>query len=382
VSKTSVECTELMASNPEFNKVMKDIRGFRQANTLIEKIDALLDRVTDDDILPLEMMYCGARHTRRWSSRGFNIQNLHKVPLVLSGDMSPNDIIHATHNGDAIPEEVEYVYPRFWIVPPPGKTFLILDYAQIEPRCLNWLAGNDVLLQLIREGFSVYEAYARSIGAWSGNDSLKTGDPSLYASMKAEVLGLGYGMGAKHYGELNNMTEEEAKPIVSRFREKNPLITKMWRDFDGLLSNALMDRSHTLDIEMPNGEWLRHFRINQVMKKDPKTGRVRSSFQSFTVKGDSGKASLQTNLWGGGLTENVTQRMARDVMALALVNLSKAGFNIVFSAHDEAVLAVDDDETKEDARREAERILSVPPPWADDLPLQVEGDFSNRYTKL
>jgi DNA polymerase len=381
--KDNPECDAIMAAHPEFAAILQAQRNFKKSNLLATKIDNIMARVTDKGTMPLEMMYCGARHTRRWSSRGVNVQNLNKEPLILKPveGWDQFKLLHALNSGAPVPKELEYVYPRHWFVPPPGQTFLVLDYAQIEPRCLNWIAGNDTLLEYIRSGFSVYEAYARSVGAWSGNEPMKTGNPDLYKSIKAEVLGLGYGMGWKRYQLFNNVEEQEAKVAVHRFRTKNPKIPKLWQSLDQRIRECILDRSKTIDIEMPNGEWLRHFDIKLNLYQQP-DGWKKKSYQSLTIQGTHGKESEVYNLWGGVLTENVTQRMARDVMAVALVNLDKAGFHVVFSSHDEAILAIDDDRTKEDAQAQAIEIMSQSPEWALDLPLEVEGDFTPRYTKI
>jgi len=86
------------------------------------------------------------------------------------------------------------------------------------------------------------------------------------------------------------------------------------------------------------------------------------------------------NLWGGVLVENVTQRMARDVLAEAVLRLEDAGFPVIFHAHDEVVLEVDKNAGGETVR-EASEIMKQAPDWAPDLPLDVEGGFHSHYTK-
>ena len=148
-AKTDEECTDMMTDNPELGRVLGEMRRFRRANTMIKKCEALMTRITDDNILSLDLLFCGAPHTRRWSSKGFNVQNLDKEPLKVTADGKT-------------------VWTRNWIIPRPGYTFLILDYAQIEPRCLNWLCGNEEMMVALRAGFSYYEAYARAAKGWKG----------------------------------------------------------------------------------------------------------------------------------------------------------------------------------------------------------------------
>ena len=132
-AKTDEECCDLMSDHPALAEVLGQLRRYRRSNTLLKKVNSLLSRVTPDDKLPLDLMYCGAPHTRRWSARGFNIHNLEREPLDLGTGKT--------------------IWSRNWIIPRPGTKFLVLDYSQIEPRVLNWLVGNEEMLATMRIGF-------------------------------------------------------------------------------------------------------------------------------------------------------------------------------------------------------------------------------------
>ena len=138
-----------------------------------------------------------------------------------------------------------------------------------------------------------------------------------------------------------------------------------------MVASAARDKSKHLVIDLPSGDTLQYYTIRASKK----------GFEGFTTKGDFGHQSLQPRLWGGTLTENVTQRTARDVLANAIINLEAAGFPVLFHAHDEVILEIDDNPGKEDAIREAEIILKTPPEWAADLPLGTEGSTATAYTK-
>lgn len=357
LDKRNEDTTELMNVHPALADVVGSMRAFRRANTLIKKIESIEARLTPSGVLPLEMMYCGARHTRRWSSRGVNVQNLDREPYRLSFD----------------DEGGQTVWSRAWVIPRPGHVFLSLDYAQIEPRCLHWLTGNEPLLELIRSGFSVYEAYARVAKNWKGDKGTlkKELGVAAYTLIKNEVLGLGYGMGAAKYESYAGVDTRTAKLTVDNFRRANLKILQLWKRFDELIAKAANSRDE-LAIEMPTGDFLRHFNVRAAAKY--------GGYESFTTLGDFGHSSHQPSLWGGTLTENVVQRMARDVLGNAIVQLERAGFVIPFTAHDEIVLEVPI-AGREEAKREAIEIMTKAPEWAEGLPLGVEGDFSDRYTK-
>lgn len=356
LAKTNEETTDLMTESPELAEIIGAMRRYRRANTMIEKTKTLMERVTPDGILPLDILYCGAAHTRRWSSKGFNVQNLDKEPFD-------------TGNGT--------VWSRNWLIPRPGHKFLILDYAQVEPRCLNWLVGNTELLDAMRAGYSYYEAYAKMARGWSGAPGTIKAEygKKKYTLLKNECLGLGYGMGAPKFVSYaaqngNEISLDDAKAVVTAFRKGNPKVTQFWRKMDNLIANAARDKSKHLALEMPAGDLLQHFTVRARL----------GGYESYTTKGDFGFQSHQDKLWGGTLTENVTQRFARDLLANAVLNLEEAGLRVLFHAHDEVILEVPD-AGKEKAKEEAIRIMTTSPEWAEGLPLAVEGGFAEAYTK-
>lgn len=363
-AKNDEECSDLMSDHPALNEVLSTMRAFRKTNTIVKKADSLLARLRPDSTLPLELLYCGARHTRRWSSRGFNIQNLDREPLKV-GDTD--------------------VWTRRWITPRPGKVFLILDFAQIEPRCLNWLVGNDELINAMRSGFGIYEAHARLTMGWKGG-KLKDEDPNLYKLAKARVIGAGYGCGANTFVSVAkaqaqlDISLSEARAAVDGYRKSNPRVTQLWKRFDSIIRQGLLDKEKAIALELPTGDLLHHFHLQTYLKTFP-DGRKGSATKSFTIKGDFGHDSIQSNLWGGVLTENFIQRMARDLMVEAILNLEAAGLPVLFSSHDEVIIEVDDDASKTDAEKTALEIMRTPPEWAPGLPLEVEGGFERHYTK-
>lgn len=373
VAKTDEVCTELMTAHPALNEVINTLRLFRRTNTMIEKINSVMDRLRPDGTIPLEFIYCGARHTRRWSCRGVNVQNLDRDPILLPYDSEfVSDELKTKYGVEKGEKKYLSIWSRHWIVPPPGKLFLVLDYSQIEPRCLNWLVGNEALLDLIRNGFSVYEAYARVAKNWTGDKGTlkKELGVAKYTLIKNEVLGLGYGMGASRYCDYANVDAVTAETTVTQFRARNPRITGFWRSLDETIRTAARSTNHELKIRMPSGEYLHYFHVRS---RD-------GGHEGFMMRGDFSHASKQSRLWGGTLAENVTQRMARDVLGNAVVSLEDAGFDVAFTSHDEGILEVDKD-NREDAKAEAVQIMTRVPVWCKGLPLAVEGDFCERYTK-
>ena len=85
--------------------------------------------------------------------------------------------------------------------------------------------------------------------------------------------------------------------------------------------------------------------------------------------------------YGGKLTENCVQAIARDCLAESIERLERAGFPIVFHVHDEVV--IDIAPYAEDKARLSQvcDIMSTPMPWVPDLPLGSAGWVGDFFTK-
>ena len=74
--------------------------------------------------------------------------------------------------------------------------------------------------------------------------------------------------------------------------------------------------------------------------------------------------------YGGMLTENVVQAVARDILVRAIYRLDAEGYDVVMHVHDECVV-----ESGSQARRPAamESIMSETPAWCIGCPIACEG---------
>ena len=82
--------------------------------------------------------------------------------------------------------------------------------------------------------------------------------------------------------------------------------------------------------------------------------------------------------FGGKLVENIVQAIARDLLAYAMINVTAAGYDIVFHVHDEIICEVPNGQGSVD---ELCRIMSKAPDWADGLPLDADGYKCEYYRK-
>lgn len=398
--KTDDDFTDWMEANPKLAPTMKARQRYELANRKIKHIEKFLARCFDGIYYP-DLLYCGAPHTRRFSAKGssdgnqtddavhsgFNVQNMDKEPIF--GDLLPDFISPLAPLGkDGKPKPGIFV--RNFVVPRPGKKFIILDFKAVEPVGLAWLTGQEAFLDLIRGGMSLYEAHARnSKWQWEGEFD-KSG---LKPAAKSQRIGLGYGCGVRKYPVVAwtlarmKVTLEEAEKQVYDFRRQNPEIcgngwnggpVGIWAKLQNLCQSAAQ-LNEPLEIDLPNGETMRYFNVEQYTRYD-EHGQGRFCYRADKVFGDDKNPKNRSDIYGGKLTENVTQRMCRDLLGEAIVRIERAGMPVCFHAHDELIAEVDEADAK-DAFVEASRIMSEVPPWAAGLPIGISGGVYDRYTK-
>lgn len=385
--------------------------------THVSRLKAMISRADSDGILRYASLYFGS-HTgrcsgsaRRSDEAGKGRANLYNMP---KGDEDGK--IHG-------------VDIRGLHIPRPGHTYLIYDYGQIEPRVLQWFAGNSEFLARISKE-NVYQAAAKTLGWYpaSGTD-LKGDDVKMYALSKACTLGLGFGMGATKFVQscetqdlhlvpcpkaewvvdrrtmftMRNVArldwkdpEQEAAvsafmasdKIVTQWRAANPLVVAFWRKLEDALRDAAERRTPVHYFTLPSGRrkpyWQPQIRQSPKIVLDPETGqpeqKIESRLSAFLVLGDI----IPKTLHGGPLTENLVQATARDIMfhgALGVVEEAPQ-WHYMFNIYDELVFEVPTCDA-ESAQQVIPELLTSGPmlSWARGLPLEVEGGPADRYTK-
>lgn len=331
------------------------VTDWRSYNKLLVTLKVIKARLREDDTIECPLKYFGA-HTGRWQGEsGLNFQNLRK---------------------DAIDAAGIKVDMRSLFTPRPGWKMIICDLAQIEPRVLNWLAGNQELLDAIRDGFSYYEAYAGLYKNWKGEKGSikKSLGGEAYTKLKNEALGLGYQMGAERYIDYAHVTQEEAEAVVTEFRARNKHIVSLWGELDRGFKRSV---KKTFEVGLPSGRTMHYPRVGRGMKIfKGKDGKIKKDFGMFADMCKMGKYR-RVSLYGGMLTENLVQATARDVFAFHLLELHRAGLRVLFTCHDEAVLEVPMHVTAKDV----EAIMSRTPPWLEGCPIAAEAHEAKYFCK-
>lgn len=287
-------------------------------------------------LLPVALLYYGA-HTGRYSgTQKINLQNLTR--------------------GSALRKAVQAIL---------GYKVVAGDLSQIEARIVAVLAGQWDLVQAFANGEDVYCLFASKL---YGRTIVKNVDDAERFVGKTCILGLGYGMGAeKFYNtvEINpmvNITEVEAERTVNLYRTTYPKIKQLWRLMDQALHH--MAAGTRIDIGpvytefeaivLPNG-----MRINY-----PGLTKTMDGWVYKSPRGDK-------KIYGGALTENVVQALARIVLGYAELRLARRGLFAALQVHDELVYAVKDENVKP-VSRAIELALNAIVPWMPNLPIASE----------
>jgi len=213
---------------------------------------------------------------------------------------------------------------------------------------------------------------------------------------KTTVLGCGYQMGYKRFAEQNNVDEKLAERCVGAYREQNDCVVDYWYKVNqaakdavrlggvhtaGPVSFSLVYGGRFLACKLPSGRCIMYPAPRLEEKEAPwSTEEEPKYIEVLTYAAEVNNHWLRDSTYGGKLTENICQAIARDCMAHAMLKLDAAGFELILTIHDE-IMAEHDKENAEARAEEFRRICEEPPPWAPDLPLKMEVWVRGRYKK-
>ena len=345
--------------------------------------------------LPVPLNYYGA-HTGRWSASkgsGLNLQNLKRGSFL-----------------------------RKSIQAPAGYSLVVCDLAQIEPRVLAWMCDYTDLLEIFASGQDAYAQFGAQMFCipWLSKES----HSDLRQSAKSALLGCGYGLGwasfaaqlltgflgapptrydkafAKQLGVgaefvnefisyqpyLERMkdiphtcTEPEltvhcvsAKKIIDKYRDAAQPVKTFWEMCDALIKRSLIEgkpythKCLTFEKErivLPSGLALRYPQLSGVADEK---GRIQWTY------GDDKK-----KLYGGKLTENIVQAVARCVMTDGMLRIQKQ-YPCVLTVHDEVVALVPESEA-DDAENWVLAQMTMVPKYMPGIPLGAEAGHAKRY---
>ncbi len=327
------------------------VQNYRRINAFLRKLEAFDNGTMPDGRYYGGLMYCGANPTARFSGSGGNL-NLQNLPR----------------------DEMFGVNFRHMIKPKDGYKLIVADLSQIEVRTLCWLADDYKALDLIRESDDIYHAFGVLLGLHNPDyGPLRDYDKQLRHKVKSIALGCGYGMGAAKFSTFSGMPLEEAEKAVKLYRDRMPMVPKFWRSLDQDMATACAV-SEPFQLELPSGRALRYGKIKR-MKEAGSVNRFR-----YIGKIVRNGQMRDFPLWGGILTENMSQGLARDIFSDMMLRVDAAGYPVILHVHDEMVCEVPEAQA-ESALAKIMEIMSIPPMWIPDIPVAAEGHICDLYSK-
>ncbi len=366
----------------------------RQAmsKTSVKKYEAMERSMCHDQRIRGLLQFYGANRTGRWAGRLVQIHNLPRNSmtdldiardLLKSGNYEALEILF-----DSVSDVLSQLI-RTAFIPSKGHRFIVADFSAIEARVIAWLAGERWRMEVFQSHGKIYEASAAQMFKVP-IETIDKGSP-LRQKGKIAELALGYGgskgaltqMGALEMG----LTEEELPELVSAWREANPNIVKLWWNVEATAIKAVKEKAvikmqygltfhykkGILFINLPSGRSLAYVRPK--IGIDERFGKEQLTYEG-TEQGSKQWGRIPT--YGGKLTENIIQAIARDCLAEAMVKLNDAGYRINFHVHDEVVLDVP---VGTGSKEEVEKVMGQSIKWAPGLPLGADSFETEYYMK-
>ena len=383
--------------DPDLDGEVRRVLEIRQAlgKTSVKKYQTMIDIAGPDDRARGIMQFYGG-HTGRWAGRSLQPQNLARntMPddeldaardLVKMGDFEGLEMLF----GEPAPIFSQLVRTAF--IPSPGNRFVVSDFSAIEARVIAWLAGEDWRLEVFRNDGDIYcESASRIYHV----PVVKHGiNGELRQRGKVAELALGYGgsVGAmKQMDTTGSVPEEEMAGIVQQWRRESPAIVRMWKECQNAAVAVISGRQPRRVIKSLQDTTFYMERVagTPVLVIKLPSGRPISFWDPKIMDSEMGprvtymNQNQTTRKWercetyGGKITENIVQSVARDCLAEKMTQLSAQGYDIVFHVHDEMILDVPKEDTR--AAELVDKIMAEPIEWAEGLPLKggtYECDF-------
>lgn len=372
---------------PEAVATALDLR-LQGAKASTAKLSAMLKAVSSDGKLRGMLMYHAAS-PGRWGGRRVQVHNFPRqslkhseitliIELILSLDIESLELLFGA------PMHSISQALRGMMIASEGKELIVADYNAIECRMLAWIANEENLLNLFANDQDPYVDMASKI---PGADRFLG---------KTTILGCGYQMAAERFkrtckaqGRLIDLPL--AEDAVGIYRSENAAIVAFWYKIERAAFLAFANprrwvkivpglkiqvRQDYMWIRLPSRRLL-CYAFPDIQDTKRPWGEVLPSvtYESWVSQT---KKWERVPTYGGKLTENVCQAMARDIMVEGMFNVEKRGYEIIFTVHDE--LVTERDRGKGHLAEFLHGITTVPD-WAGGLPIKAEGWIGDRYRK-
>lgn len=389
---------DLEVESPTARRILEIRQALSKSSTA--KYESMLKRANADGRIRGTLMYHGAS-TGRWTGKGIQPQNLPRgsfedVEACIALAEEKDDELMETFFGS--PMDAASTCIRGMLTSGPGKILICGDLASIEGCVLAWLAKEIVTLEHYRAGKRMYCVAASAIYKMP-YEELYGGRKGVHkkkdAVGKVAELAFGYqgGQGAVQAMAEQagvEISETEAEHMKTAWRESRTQTVKLWYGLEEVATQAVASpgsvfsyngiaygvKDNFLCCKLPSGRVIRYYDptlVETIMPWGGKKKQIRFwGVDSYT------RQWKRQSTYGGKLTENVVQAIARDIIADAMLRVEKAKYPVVLSVHDELLSEVVEGFGSVE---EYVQLMSVVPGWAEGCPIAATGWTGHRYKK-
>ena len=370
--------------------------------TSIKKYVAMETAMGEGERIRGISQFYGANRTGRYAGRLVQMQNLPRNYLSTL-DSARNMVRASNYEGlkmiyGNVPDTLSQLI-RTAFIPSEGRHFVVADFSAIEARMIAWLAGEQWVMDVFANDQDIY---CETASAMFGVPVEKHGvNSDLRQKGKIATLALGYqgsinamiAMGALRMG----IPEDDLPDIVEKWRTSHPKTVGMWYRIEeaavscvssgeparpdcgaapisGIefrMENDLLYGQTFMTIQLPTGRKLYY---PKPFLKENKFGKM--AIHYYGVDQTSGKWGEQST-YGGKLTENIVQAIARDCLCEVIRRIYAKGWDLVFHVHDEVIVDAPLDVHTEDLCA----LMDAPIDWAPGLLLKGAGFEADYYMK-
>jgi len=385
----------------KFDEVTKELLLMRQhsGKSSTGKYYRYINSSIDDKVYGMIISF-GA-HTGRTISKLLNLNNLPKPSIKyksmdeLTKDLCRCDIKCINDKYTSYLKAASSAI-RGIIKAPDNHVLAVADYASIEARLVFWLAHSMDGLRKYHDGIDLYKDMASKIynipyGRITDNQRW-TG--------KQVILGAGFGLGWKGFiGSCERfgvtVPDDLAQQSIESYRNDYPEVVDLWNELDRKSMQAVITGQITyaakgriafktfktksgvtfLLMKLPSERFMMYPDVEITTAITPWGAKRRAISYKKSINGKW----LRETTYGGKLTENAIQAIARDLMYYGAQQAKKAGYKVLFSVYDEIIAEIPKEQA--DIKHFEELICEVPE-WGDGIPLEAEGKILTNYQKL
>ena len=372
----------------------------------VKKYQAMLETITKDGRAHNLFQFYGASHTGRWAGRNIQLQNLPRN-YISGSDLSFSRQIIKSGDADMLkswtdtPIDTISQVIRTALIPADGHRFIVADFSAIEARVIAWVSGEKWRQEAFAKGEDIYCASASQMFHCNVVKHGENGHLRQKGKIAELALGYGGGVGAlKAMDTSHSIDESEMQDIVDKWRQASPSIPKLWQNLEQGFKRILrmhdsgskklayrqlkiltpiegiyysIDYDGNVSLHLPSGRVIVY---RGAHLGENRFGNKNSIIYEGALQSTRDWGEIET--YGGKITENLVQAIARDCLAAAMIRLEEAGYPIVAHIHDEVVI----DMTKgKGSLEDAIAIMTKNEPWNEGLIMNADGFEGLYYMK-